>query len=526
MTTDLHTTTNDVEPENDGTGATDTTNPPAEKAAAEKASAEKAAAAKTPVEEPAAEKPSARAQLTEYLSVRRHPVVAAVSMLCVAALVAVAVLAYLLVQRSDDLVAERQLTADKQTAETVAGRYAVGAATFDFNNLQPWSAALKNGTAPELNSRFDVAVNTLTPLIQEVQWVQTAKLIAAKTVDIRADRQFIVQVFVSTHMTSTQNPKGLNTVTPYTITLDRDSNWLITDVAGIAGAAQDGSSGSGTPNLTQSDAGSGSQGSSTQGNSNQGNSNQGSDGTGGQAPAAPRSRHHDHSHPGRTPLVGSAARRGNGRRRCHDDDVGSGAGVGHSGVDRSDRPDRHTVGSTRRARRPRRRRSGRSSRTGRSIPPRRVRAVGRQPRLSARPRGLRHDRGVGGRYRGGGVVPHGCGGPFVRLRRGRRRPDRHRRGVRVAPDHAVLLRDHLSRWCDAGAASGSRRSHSSQRPRTSQRRSSRALHAAASPEFWEHDAQSMTPNMIDIPAAMQICEISPAKASTSDVVPARRRRSR
>ena len=72
MTTDLHTTTNAVEPENDGependaAGATGTTNPPGEK--------------------PAVDKPSARAQLTEYLSVRRHPVVAAVSMLCVAAL--------------------------------------------------------------------------------------------------------------------------------------------------------------------------------------------------------------------------------------------------------------------------------------------------------------------------------------------------------------------------------------------------------------------------------------------------------
>lgn len=289
MTTDLHTTTNDaependVEPENDGPGESDTTNPPAEKPAAEKAPAAKPSPEESPVE-----KPSARAQLAEYLTVRRRSVVAAVSMLCVAALVAVGVLAYLLVQRSDDLAAERQLTADKQTAETVAGKYAVGAATFDFNNLQPWSAALKNGTAPELNSRFDVAVSTLTPLIQEVQWVQTAKLIAAKTVDIRADRQFIVQVFVSTHMTSTQNPKGLNTVTPYTITLDRDSKWLITDVAGIAGAAQDGSSGSGTPNLTQSDAGTGNQGTGTQGSSTQGNSNQGSgNGTGGQAPAAP-----------------------------------------------------------------------------------------------------------------------------------------------------------------------------------------------------------------------------------------------
>ena len=100
MTTDLHTTTNDaependVEPENDGAGESDTTNPPAEKPAAGKAAAEKAAA----------EKPSARAQLAEYLTVRRHPVVAAVSMLCVAALVAVGVLAYLLVQRSDCLL--------------------------------------------------------------------------------------------------------------------------------------------------------------------------------------------------------------------------------------------------------------------------------------------------------------------------------------------------------------------------------------------------------------------------------------
>lgn len=224
-----------------------------EKPGAEKSGAENPGVEKSGGESSVVEKPSARAQVVEYLHPRRHPVVTALSVVCVAALIAVAVLAALFAQRSADLTAERGLAADKQTAETVAGNYAVGAATFDFNDLKPWSAALKKGTAAELNSRFDVAVNTLTPLIQEVQWVQTAKLIAAKTVDIRADRQFVVQVFVSTHMTSTQNPKGLNTVTPYTITLDRDSNWLITDVAGIAGAAQDGSSGNGTPNLTPGD---------------------------------------------------------------------------------------------------------------------------------------------------------------------------------------------------------------------------------------------------------------------------------
>ncbi|MGV9826389.1 serine/threonine protein kinase [Gordonia sp. NPDC003429] len=222
-----------------------------------------------PAAAPEPEKRSVAGELREYLNPRRHPVITAMSALCVAALIAVAVLASLLVTRSDDLTAARTLAQDKATAETVAGKYAVGAATFDYKDLKPWSASLKKGTAPELNSRFDVAVSTLTPLIQEVQWSQTAKLIAAKTVDIRSDRQFVVQVFVSTHMTSTQNPKGLNTVTPYTITLDRDDNWLITDVAGIAGAAQDGSAGDGTPDLAPQDSTGG-----------------GGDG-GGQTPAAP-----------------------------------------------------------------------------------------------------------------------------------------------------------------------------------------------------------------------------------------------
>ena len=179
--------------------------------------------------------------VTAYLNPRRHPVVAALAAVFLAALIATAVLGVLLARSSSELSALRTLNADKETAESIAGAYAVGAATFTHTDLGPWSAALKKGTADELNSRFDVAVETLTPLIQEVQWVQTAELIAATTIDVRADRLFVVQVFVATQMTSTQNPGGLNTVTPYTITLDRDANWIITDVAGIGGVAQDGS---------------------------------------------------------------------------------------------------------------------------------------------------------------------------------------------------------------------------------------------------------------------------------------------
>jgi Mce-associated membrane protein len=177
---------------------------------------------------------------TAYLDPRKHRVIAALALVCALALVATAVLAALFVSRNSQLDDLRTLDADKQAAETVAGDYAVRAATFNYNDLKPWSDALKKGTAQPLHARFDVAVKTLTPLLQEVQWTQTATLVAAKTVDIRADRQFVVQVFVSTRMTSTQNPTGLNTITPYTITLDRDENWLITDVAGIGGVPQDG----------------------------------------------------------------------------------------------------------------------------------------------------------------------------------------------------------------------------------------------------------------------------------------------
>ncbi|MFM9378920.1 serine/threonine protein kinase [Gordonia sp. VNK21] len=189
-------------------------------------------------------------RLREYLNPRRHPVVVTMTALCVTALVAMSVLAWLFTDRDTRLSDLQRLDRDKAAAEKVAGDYAAAAATLSYQDLPGWAETLKRGTASELSSRFDTAVKTVTPLFQEVQWSQTGTLIAATTVDVRADRQFVVQVFVDTKLTSTQNPSGLNIITPYTITLDRDENWLITDVADIAGVAQDGSIGAGVPDLT------------------------------------------------------------------------------------------------------------------------------------------------------------------------------------------------------------------------------------------------------------------------------------
>ncbi|MCF8571630.1 serine/threonine protein kinase [Gordonia sp. HY002] len=259
----VETGTAQAEPERTGTAqasAADAARAKKEKKKAKRA-AELEAARRDAVEEARADweraepgregpKASVGSRVREHLNPRRHPVICGIVVVCIAALVATTVLAVAFTRQSGDLDSMRQLDQDKATAQNVAGKYAVGAATFKADDLPAWSAALKKGTAPELNSRFDTAVQTLTPLIQEVQWSQTAELIAATTVDVRADRQFVVQVFVSTAMTSTQNPDGLNTVTPYTVTLDRDEDWQITDVAGIGGVAQDGSTGQGTPNLT------------------------------------------------------------------------------------------------------------------------------------------------------------------------------------------------------------------------------------------------------------------------------------
>lgn len=151
-----------------------------------------------------------------------------------------------------ELSSLRSSQADDAKAESIAGRYAVGASTFNFQNLDPWLSSLKTGVSDQLKPKFDSAVNVLKPLLQQLQWISTSKLLAAD-VSRRDGGMFNVQVFVSMQSKSLQFPDGMNSTASYSVTLDKASGWTITDVggigAGLPGAINSDGSGSdtGTP---------------------------------------------------------------------------------------------------------------------------------------------------------------------------------------------------------------------------------------------------------------------------------------
>lgn len=147
---------------------------------------------------------------------------------------------------SDDLSSVRAQQANDSKAEKIAGEYAVAASTFDYKNLAPWKTALQTGVSDQLKPKFDSAVNVLNPLLQQLQWVSTSKLLAS-VVSRRDGNTYNVQVFVGMNSTSSQFPNGMNSTATYTVTLDKASNWTITDVGGIGSGLPGGVTDSGSP---------------------------------------------------------------------------------------------------------------------------------------------------------------------------------------------------------------------------------------------------------------------------------------
>ncbi|MEW1735894.1 hypothetical protein AB0346_08080 [Nocardia beijingensis] len=122
--------------------------------------------------------------------------------------------------------------ADSDRARDIAGKYAVGASTFDYRNLDAWKTALKTGVNHSLEPKFDSAIKVLDPLLQQLQWVSTAKMLAS-TVASHTDGLYTVQVFVDMNSTSVQFSKGMSSTATYTVTIDPEAGWVVTDVGGI-----------------------------------------------------------------------------------------------------------------------------------------------------------------------------------------------------------------------------------------------------------------------------------------------------
>ncbi|MBF6361031.1 hypothetical protein IU447_12980 [Nocardia farcinica] len=134
-----------------------------------------------------------------------------------------------------DLAERDARAADERRAEQVATDYAVGAATVNYQDVTTWVGKLKANTTPQLATKFDATAPKLEQILVPLKWTSTASPIAAEVAS-EADGTYKVNVFVNVTSTNAQSPEGAQTTVTYTVTLDKNADWKITDVGGVDGA--------------------------------------------------------------------------------------------------------------------------------------------------------------------------------------------------------------------------------------------------------------------------------------------------
>lgn len=126
-------------------------------------------------------------------------------------------------------------SADTSHAESVALDYAVDAATMDFKDLDAWKVKLVAGTSPELSKKLTDAADSLKEVLVPLEWTSTARPLAAKVHSV-SNGIYVVDCFVSVQTKTVQAPDALQSTATYSVTLDRNKNWQITDVGGVGAA--------------------------------------------------------------------------------------------------------------------------------------------------------------------------------------------------------------------------------------------------------------------------------------------------
>ncbi|WP_232283200.1 hypothetical protein [Gordonia alkanivorans] len=134
-----------------------------------------------------------------------------------------------------DISAEQRRAADTSHAERIAADYATGAATIQYSDMGGWLNRLKANTTPQLANKFDATAPKLDEILAPLKWSSTASPIAAKVIS-ESNGIYKVNVFLTVNSTNSQSPDGGQTTVTYSITLDRNNDWKITDVGGIDGA--------------------------------------------------------------------------------------------------------------------------------------------------------------------------------------------------------------------------------------------------------------------------------------------------
>jgi Mce-associated membrane protein len=159
----------------------------------------------------------------------RNLVVAAVITVLVAA---VGVLAWLYTGAQRKLDEQARQAANDTHAEKVALDYAVNAAAMNYEDLNAWKGKLVAGTSPELKDKLSKAATSMEQILIPLQWTSTASPLAAKVVS-KAGSAYVVDSFVSLLTKTAQAPDPLRSTATYSITIDSNQNWQISDVGGI-----------------------------------------------------------------------------------------------------------------------------------------------------------------------------------------------------------------------------------------------------------------------------------------------------
>ncbi|MGV0734268.1 hypothetical protein [Mycolicibacter sinensis] len=150
----------------------------------------------------------------------------------VALVVAVGAPMWLYVGAQRELDAQAGQARAYAQAEKAALDYAVDAAEIDFHDLGAWKVRLTAGTAPELKEKLTKAGQEMEQILAPLEWASTARPLVAK-VRSATGGIYVVDCFVSVLTKTVQGREPLQSTATYSVTIDSNSDWQISDVGGI-----------------------------------------------------------------------------------------------------------------------------------------------------------------------------------------------------------------------------------------------------------------------------------------------------
>jgi Mce-associated membrane protein len=155
-----------------------------------------------------------------------------VAALITALLATAGVLAWFYIGAETKLNDKAKQAANNSHAEQIALDYAVDAAKIDVQDLNVWKKNLVKGTTAELKEKLSSAATSMEQILVPLQWKSTAVPLVAK-VRSSANGIYVVVTFVGVETKTVQAPDGLQSTATYSITIDSQHDWQISDVGGI-----------------------------------------------------------------------------------------------------------------------------------------------------------------------------------------------------------------------------------------------------------------------------------------------------